>query len=122
MSRLLVAAWGPDAKEYVGRCMTLYRDPTVKWAGMEVGGIRISHLSHLDAAMTMALTATKGSRKPYTVKPLVVAEAIDWAARIKACTTLEELGKVWQACTDKKAMTDLKDERKAQLSAPMVAQ
>jgi hypothetical protein len=73
MSRVLVAAWGADAKQYVGRSLTLYRDPTVKWGGMEVGGIRISHMSHLDRAMTMALTATKGSRKPFVVKPLETA-------------------------------------------------
>jgi len=70
MNRVLVMCWGPDAKNYIGRSMTLYRDPTVKWAGQEIGGIRISHLSHLDSAVTMALTATKGSRKPFTVKPL----------------------------------------------------
>ena len=44
MSRVLVAAWGPDAKVYTGRSLTLYRDPKVKWGGMEVGGIRVSHL------------------------------------------------------------------------------
>lgn len=70
MSRVLVAAWGPDAKTYTGRSMTLYRDPTVKWGGMEVGGIRISHLSNIDKDMTMALTATRAQRKPYTVRPL----------------------------------------------------
>lgn len=70
MCRILVTAWGPDAKKYVGRSMTLYRDPTVKWGGMEVGGIRISHMSDLDKTMVLALTATKGSRKPYTVRPL----------------------------------------------------
>ncbi|WP_230683990.1 hypothetical protein, partial [Streptococcus pneumoniae] len=37
-----------------------------------VGGIRISHMTDIDSAMTMALTATKGSRKPFTVKPLIV--------------------------------------------------
>lgn len=41
MSRVLVQAWGPDASKYVGRSLTLYRDPTVKWGGLEVGGIRI---------------------------------------------------------------------------------
>lgn len=70
MSRVLVAAWGPDAKAYVGRSLQLYRDPTVKWGGMEVGGIRIRAMTDIERAMTMALTATKGSRKPYTVKPL----------------------------------------------------
>src|SRR5262245_29461840 len=47
MCRVMVAMWGPDAKEYAGHSMTLYRDPKVKWAGLEVGGIRISHMSHI---------------------------------------------------------------------------
>lgn len=51
--------------------MTLYRDPKVKWGGMEVGGIRISHLSDLPKGKhTMALTETKGSKKLFTVEPL----------------------------------------------------
>lgn len=70
MNRLLVAAWGSDAKEYAGRSVTLYRDPKVKWGGMEVGGIRVSHLSHIERDMVLALTMTKGKRAPYTVKPL----------------------------------------------------
>lgn len=70
MCRVMVTAWGPDSKKYAGRSMTLYRDPAVKWAGMEVGGIRISHMSDIDSTLTMALTATKGSRKPFTVRPL----------------------------------------------------
>lgn len=72
MARVMVSAWGADSSKYVGRSMTLYRDPKVKWGGMEVGGIRISHMSHIDGPMTLALTETKQSRKPFTVKPLVV--------------------------------------------------
>lgn len=71
MSRVLVESWGADANKYIGRSMTLYRDPEVTWGGMKVGGIRISHLSDIAAAKTMALTATKQTRKPFTVKPLV---------------------------------------------------
>lgn len=74
MCRVLVSVWGADAKAYVGRSLTLYRDPSVKWGGMDVGGIRISHMSHIDKPETMALTTTRASRKPYTVKPLVVQE------------------------------------------------
>lgn len=70
MSRVLVAAWGADAKAYVGRSVTLYRDPSVKWGGMEVGGIRVSHMSHIERDMVLALTATKGSRKPHRVRVL----------------------------------------------------
>lgn len=73
MARVFVFAWGPDAKQYVGRSVTLYRDPSVKWGAMEVGGIRISHMSDIPEALTMALTATKGSRKPFTVRPLKAA-------------------------------------------------
>lgn len=81
MSRVLVAAWGPDAKNYIGRSVTIYRDPTVKWGGMEVGGIRVSHLSNIDRDMVLALTATKGSRKPFMVKRMVpAAPAVDKAA------------------------------------------
>lgn len=70
MRRVLVNVWGPDANAYVGRSMTLYRDDTVKFGGLDVGGIRISHMSHMKGAITMALTATRAIRKPFTVKPL----------------------------------------------------
>lgn len=70
MSRLLVAAWGPDAKAYAGKSVTLYCDPKVKWGGMEVGGIRVSHMSHIDSDLVIALTMTKGKKAPTRVKPL----------------------------------------------------
>lgn len=70
MSRVLVAAWGADAKAYAGRSVTLYRDPAVKWGGLEVGGIRISHLSHIERDMLIQLTATKGKRSPHVIRPL----------------------------------------------------
>lgn len=73
MCRVMVTAWGPDSKRYVGRSLTLYRDASVKWGGMDVGGIRISHMSDIDGKLTMALTMTKQSRKPFTVLPLKVS-------------------------------------------------
>ena len=70
MARILVSAWGADSKKYVGRSLTLYRDPAVKWAGLEVGGIRISHMSDIADDMTMALTVTRANKKPFTVRPI----------------------------------------------------
>lgn len=70
MSRVLVNCWGPDASKYIGRSLTIYTDPTVTWGGMKVGGIRIANMSHIEGPMTMALTATRGNKRPYTVKPL----------------------------------------------------
>jgi hypothetical protein len=73
MSRVLVSAWGPDANAYTGRSVTLYNDPKVKWGGMEVGGIRVSHMSHIERDMLLQLTATKGKRAPHVVKVLTDA-------------------------------------------------
>lgn len=89
MRRVLVHVWGPDANAYVGRSMTLYRDDEVVFGGLKVGGIRISHMSHTEKAQTMALTATRGNKKAFTIKPLAVAKAQrdvlrEGADRIKA--------------------------------------
>jgi hypothetical protein len=74
MARVMVHCWGADANKYVGRSMTLYCDPKVKWGGLEVGGIRISHMTDIDSRVMMALTATKGQRKPFIVDPLVLGK------------------------------------------------
>jgi hypothetical protein len=70
MRRVLIALWGNEGQKFIGRSMTIYRDPTVKWGG----GIRISHMSNIDKPITLALTATKANRKPFTVQPLIVPE------------------------------------------------
>ena len=70
MRRVLVAAWGEDGAPYAGRYLTLYRDPDVKYGGIKVGGIRISHMSDIPADMYMALTVTRGKRAEYTVQRL----------------------------------------------------
>lgn len=70
MRRVMVQLWGKDASQYVGRSMTLFRDAKVTWAGAEVGGIRISHMSHIEGKQTMSLTASNKAKKPYVVLPL----------------------------------------------------
>ena len=70
MRRVMVQFWGKDASQYAGRSMTLFRDAKVTWAGAEVGGIRISHMSHIDGKQTMSLTASNKAKKPYVVLPL----------------------------------------------------
>lgn len=68
--RILVAAWGAEASAYAGRRMSLYRDPAVRFGGQDVGGIRVSHMSHISKRLTLALTVTRGKRAPYNVDPL----------------------------------------------------
>ena len=70
MRRVLVKLWGPRSADYAGRRLTIYNDPSVTWAGKAVGGIRISHASHIDAPVTMSLALAKGKLAPFTVQPL----------------------------------------------------
>lgn len=71
MRRVMVHVWGKDSAAYVGNSMTLYGDPDVQFGGAKVGGIRISHMTGIQKPVTIALTATRANRKPFTVKPLV---------------------------------------------------
>lgn len=72
MRRVLITAWGSDGKAWIGKSMTLYCDPTVKFGGIALGGIRISHLSHIEQTLNMMLTATRGRKTQVIVKPLVI--------------------------------------------------
>jgi hypothetical protein len=129
MCRVLVAIWGPDAKEYIGRSMRLYKDPEVTYGKLKVGGIRISHMSHMEAPIVLALTATRANKKPYQVRPMPIEqkqtpapdeltpEAAEHSLRTAA--TLDDLKAVWA----NKAMRPFReklqpvlDERKAELT------
>ena len=71
MRRLLVHAWGAEAGAWAGKWLTLYRDPTVRFGGDDVGGIRVSHLSGIERAITINLTATRGKKALHRVAVLV---------------------------------------------------
>lgn len=68
MRRVLIAAWGDDARAWAGRSMQLYCDPSVKFGGVALGGIRISYLSHIARDMSLMLTTTRAKRSSYTVQ------------------------------------------------------
>lgn len=74
MRRALVYLWGKDASKWAGRSLRLYRDPAVVFGGVAVGGIRISHATHINARQEFPLTASKTQRKMYRVEPLDAGE------------------------------------------------
>jgi len=85
MRRVMVMAWGAEASTYAGRRITLFRNPEITFGRDKVGGIEISHLSHIDKPLTVALTATRGKRKNFTVAPLAApAPARDFLAEAEA--------------------------------------
>lgn len=77
MTRVIVRLLGKDPKGWVGHSLRLYNDPSVKWAGVAVGGIRISHMTGLDNAVELMLTVSRGKREGYRVEPLQVKDDIN---------------------------------------------
>lgn len=98
MRRVLVACWGKDASAYVGRRVTLYCDPTVRFGGEAVGGTRIRALSHIDGIKTVPLIVGRGKSGTYAVQPLKDAPPPpDYKAQITAAASKQDLNRVWQA-------------------------
>ena len=119
MARVLVSAWGADSSKYIGRSLTLYCDPKVKWGGMEVGGIRISHMSDIDSSITMALTVTRANKKPFTVRPIEPDNAVEIELYLTEGKSVAELGtstyETWWKALSPKARKDIGAERHAQM-------
>lgn len=120
MRRVMIKAWGKNAEDYKGRSMTLYNDPTVKWAGSEVGGIRISHMSHIDKSLKVILSVSKTKRVPYTVEPLEIIESTlseseldKYLADIANATCKDELSAAGKTIAEIK---DLDSESRSKLS------
>ena len=103
MRKVLIFAWGEDGAQWVGRSMTLYNNTDVMFGGMKVGGIRISHLSHIERNIELSLTSTKGKKAPHTIAKLAAkvspADAARNAVNLAASNGTEALKAAWQGLT-----------------------
>ena len=72
--KILILGWGVDGRAWIGRYVTIFNEPTVKFGGMQVGGIRVSHMSHIERAIRVSLNATKGKKGEHIVQPLEVPQ------------------------------------------------
>jgi hypothetical protein len=98
MRKVLIFAWGENGNEWVGRMMTLYNKLDVKWGGVAVGGIRISHLSHIEKDIQLSLAETKGKKAPIVIKRLDAndpVQAATVALNAAALDGLEALKAKW---------------------------
>lgn len=126
MRRVLLAAWGNESSVYAGRRMTLVGDPTVKFGGQIVGGIKIAALSHIDKPLTIALTVTRGKRAPHVVQPLPDAPApvdnvAEWITALNTAQSIGDLQGAWEKATaagvtNRPDVIAAKDARKKELS------
>ena len=110
MRKMLVFCWSDQAANWIGKRMTLYADPDVKWAGTAVGGIRISHLSGIESQVMLMLSETKGKRKPIVVKPLPdevqQSVPVNFTDMICEAKTSEELDKIARTIVKSKPTPD----------------
>lgn len=107
MTRVMVEIWGgaDNGQSFIGQSMTLYRDPKVKWGGLDVGGIRISHMTGIERDTPVVLTVTKGKRAPMIIHPLKVAELRPVSAAVdKVAKGAEELVDRLSACVSSEAL------------------
>jgi hypothetical protein len=111
MRKLLIFAWGEDGRQWVGKSMTLYNDQAVRFGGMVVGGIRISHLSHIEREISLSLTATKGKKAQHTILPLEVLTLDDV---LKAIATATDRNGMHAAKAKAIKLTGEKDAQRAQ--------
>lgn len=99
MRRVLLSVWGRNAADYVGRSMTVYRDDKVTFGGLEVGGIRIRAMSHIDKETVVVVMKTKGKKAGIRILPLKAERAEDAArgwtngfiAAVKGCDDIGAL-------------------------------
>lgn len=70
MIRVLIEGWGKNGATWIGKWLTLYRNPKVKWGGDPVGGIQIKAMSDIKAGFVFMLTETRGKKVPHHVAKL----------------------------------------------------
>lgn len=72
MRKMLIHGWGEDGTQWYGRWMRLYCDPEVTFGKDKTGGVRVSHISHINQPYTLMLTVTRGKKKAFTFEPLQI--------------------------------------------------
>ncbi len=97
MRRVIVAAWGSKADNYIGQRVTLYCDQSVTFGNDVTGGTRISHMSGIDKKLSVPLLVKRGKSALFTVQPLPAAEPPrNWLAELEHVGTdvekLRDLG------------------------------
>lgn len=68
MIRILSAGWGYESDQWIGRSVQIFNEPTVKYAGKEVGGVHIRAMSDIPTkGINTTLVKNRQQREPYKV-------------------------------------------------------
>jgi len=125
MGRAMVLVWGLTdegfEEQVKGKSIRVYRDPEVTFGDQgQVGGIRISHMSHIDKPTQAKLTVSQGKKAVFVFHPLLTEQPTpaDFTlthARlaIAKADSLPDLERVWK----QRSMAPYRDELKEALDA-----
>ena len=69
--RILIEMWGADPNAWKGQAVRLHRDPTAKWEGKPVGGVRIEAATIARPLVTSS-TVSRGKKQARTIGVLQV--------------------------------------------------
>lgn len=67
--RVLSACWGNDPSVWIGRYAVLFCDDSVTFGKEAIGGVRTSHLSHINGRKVVSVNSTRGKKAAQVVEP-----------------------------------------------------
>ncbi len=76
--RILIAAWSENGNNWIGKQAKLYCDPSVRYGGKEVGGIRINALSDIEKPLQVKLSVSRGKKQDYRIDILQPVQKKAW--------------------------------------------
>jgi len=98
MRRLMCLFWETgDGDVFVGRKLTLWRNPDVMYGGKKDGGIEISHASHITKQFRAVLPYGRNVRREFVVDPITERNHVaEWRQKMSDCTTPDQLKQIGQ--------------------------
>jgi hypothetical protein len=124
--RVVSVIWGtPNAALWIGRELTLYRDPEIHFGPEKVGGIAVSHMDGIERPTAVSVTKTRGKKQTIIIKPFISkdapkidVEAVNTAAREAAANGKASFTDWWKANASTRDMVKpIMDELKASVAA-----
>jgi len=101
MLRGLCSSWGNDTSNWDGKLMSIFCNPTVKWAGKEAGGIQISAISGIQKQFDFPLRLNRSQTIIHSFKVLNdtgenTKQFIfnHWQNLIETAKSVEEIGNI----------------------------
>lgn len=118
MRKVLGAVMGDETDNWIGRRVTLFRNPEIKFGREKVGGIQISHVSGIEGPVEVSVLVKRGVRETFRVDPLPDTPQRSWLSELElAGNDLATIGALGQAATQAGAPADVVQQIRERFNA-----